>query len=95
MQDLQLSMSESRIAGKGRDVVGSFTMDGCRRPDGLVEILKQYRGAHSVLYVGNYDGEGTLYGTWDISGYRGQWSIRILHPQGDQDQEIVDILPPL
>ncbi|MEZ6149344.1 MAG: hypothetical protein R3C09_04410 [Pirellulaceae bacterium] len=48
------------------------------RSDGTVEFVKQYTGRHTVLYVGQYDGEGTFYGTWDIDGYRGQWSIKVI-----------------
>lgn len=81
MHQLQIDFRQSQIAGSGTDMIAPFTLAGKLRPDGAVEIVKQYSGRHSVLYVGQYDGEGTFYGTWDIEGYRGQWSIRVLRPE--------------
>jgi hypothetical protein len=39
--------------------------------------VKQYIGQHSVDYVGTYDGEGLLYGEWQIRGMKDRWLIRI------------------
>ncbi len=93
MHNLQLDIAPEDMSGAGLDMVGRFTLHGRCRPDGHVEFLKQYEGAHAVLYVGTYDGEGTFFGTWDISGYRGDWSIKILGPTTDKSDEIQEILP--
>ncbi len=75
MDELKLDFVGPTIVGEGHDIIAQFTMTGKIRADGSVEILKQYRNRHSVLYVGHYDGEGTMCGKWDISGYQGHWSI--------------------
>ena len=94
MHQLRIRFQHSQIEGSGIDLIAPFTLTGKMRPDGAVEIVKQYTARHTVLYVGQYDGEGTLYGTWDIDGHQGQWSIKLLRPEGQtaiQDQEIDDV----
>ncbi len=80
MEQLKISMHGKRFSGFGTDIVSDFELQGRFRTDGYVEILKQYRDRHVVVYVGQYDGEGILSGEWDISGYRGKWSIRLMRP---------------
>lgn len=77
MNNLRLSFADGRIEGLGDDMIGSFTLSGRLRPDGVVTILKQYIGQHSVDYVGSYDGEGVLSGQWHIGDLHGNWLIRI------------------
>jgi|694.fasta_scaffold01452_25 hypothetical protein len=91
MSDLLLDFRGPILSGQGRDVVAAFTLTGKIRPDGSVEILKQYQRRHSVLYVGTYDGEGSMCGRWDIGGYQGQWSIRLLKSSTSSLDEIQDI----
>lgn len=92
MNELVLNFRGPSIIGHGRDVIAPFSMAGKVRPDGSVEILKQYRDRHSVLYVGTYDGEGLLNGRWDIGGYQGEWSIKLLKPtQASSDDDIQEI----
>lgn len=93
MQDLSLQISKNHIWGSGKDIVSPFTFEGRVREDGAVELIKQYQDRHSVVYVGQYDGEGTLAGTWDIHGYRGQWSIKFLGPAQDRGDAIEEIQP--
>jgi len=78
MRDLQLKFSASTILGSGHDMIAPFRLSGRMRADGAVEIVKQYVDRHTVLYVGRYDGEGTFHGTWDINGYQGLWSIKVV-----------------
>ena len=88
MHQLQIAFQGSHIEGSGVDLIAPFTLTGNLRSDGAVEIVKQYSGRHTVLYVGQYDGEGTLYGDWDIDGYRGLWSIKLLQlDPTDSDRE--------
>ena len=88
MEQLVLQIVQGRIEGSGRDIIAPFAFRGELRDDGSVRMIKQYHRRHAVLYVGNYDGEGTLYGTWDIGGYQGSWLIRFeQHLDGDQQIE--------
>lgn len=94
MHQLVIYFQQSQIQGSGIDLIAPFTLSGAVRPDGAVEIVKLYAARHSVLYVGQYDGEGTFYGTWDIDGHQGQWSIKIIRSEGQseiQDQKIDDV----
>jgi len=91
MSDLVLDIQGPSIAGQGRDSIAAFTLSGSLRPDGSVELLKQYRHRHSVLYVGNYDGEGTFNGRWDIGGHQGEWAIRLLKSSSANDHDIQEI----
>ncbi len=92
MSELVLDFRGPTILGQGRDIIAPFTLMGKVREDGGVEILKQYSNRHCVLYVGNYDGEGTMNGRWDISGFQGEWSIRLLKSESSaDDDDIQDI----
>lgn len=92
MRGLTLEFCGPTIIGKGADIIASFTISGKLRPDGSVEILKKYDRRHSVLYVGTYDGEGSMNGKWDIAGVQGKWSIRLNRSSVDQaDLSIQDI----
>lgn len=75
MEDLVISVDDGFISGRGRDIVGEFTLAG-RLEQGQVAILKQYIQQHSVEYVGTYDGEGTMSGMWRIWAFSGKWLIR-------------------
>ncbi len=91
MSELKLDFRGPTIFGQGRDIIAPFTLAGKVRSDGSVELMKQYHGRHSVLYVGHYDGEGTLRGRWDISGYQGEWSIKLLRSSSADSDSILDI----
>ena len=93
MNDLVLSIHGTAISGSGSDIIAPFQFNGRLRDDGSVELIKKYDRKHSVLYVGQYDGEGTLSGDWDISGYRGEWSIKFVEPVGGDAFEIQEIVP--
>jgi len=91
MEELLIEFTESRVVGSGVDLIAPFTLSGKLRPDGAVEFVKQYIGRHAVLYVGHYDGEGTFHGTWDIDGFRGQWSIKVIGPTAGDPPEIEEV----
>ena len=91
MKNLQLSIEGDQLLGKGEDIIAPFSLQGRFRTDGHVEIIKQYENRHHVIYVGRYDGEGTLSGEWDISGYRGLWSIRFNSSPMDGPNDIREI----
>lgn len=93
MENLELVFHGARIEGSGVDIIAPFELSGTLRTDGTVEILKKYEYRHSVVYVGRYDGEGTLYGTWAIGGQRGEWSIHLERSRAQSEMEIREILP--
>jgi hypothetical protein len=66
MDNLVLRFSAGRVEGEGRDVIGAFTFSGEYDERGTIRLVKQYLNAHQVLYVGEYDGEGTIHGRWSI-----------------------------
>ncbi|NND96805.1 MAG: hypothetical protein HKN47_05685 [Pirellulaceae bacterium] len=74
MEPLSLDFRDGAISGSGRDVVGPFTMTGMIR-EGSVAIDKQYVGQHSARYLGQFDGEGSMQGTWHIGTMTGPWMI--------------------
>ncbi len=78
MEDLVIEFSSGRLRGSGRDIVGEFEMYGTMENGGRVRIVKQYKGRHQVVYIGTYDGEGTMFGTWLIEMFSGSWSIKLL-----------------
>lgn len=78
MNDLLIEFSSGLLRGSGRDIVGDFQLYGTMEPDGRVKIVKKYTGRHQVVYVGNYDGEGTMFGNWLLEHSTGAWSIKLL-----------------
>jgi hypothetical protein len=91
MNDLRVEFLGQILRGEGRDVIAPFTLSGKLRSDGVVELIKQYKDRHHVLYVGTYDGEGTFHGRWDIGGYQGEWTIRLIGSPDQHDSEIQDV----
>ena len=93
MTELRLRFDEGGISGVGTDVIGPFTFSGCTDA-GAVTLRKLYTGRHEVYYEGEFDGEGTLFGTWHIGGDRGPWMIRLLMPRaGHALSEVKEMLP--
>jgi hypothetical protein len=93
MGDLSIDFLGGRIRGRGRDIIGDFSMSGTMESDGCVRIVKQYTEQHHVVYIGNYDGEGTLFGTWLIDLVAGAWSIKLLKDRSGQVVEFEEVLP--
>ena len=76
MHDLVIDFHDDQIRGSGWDSVGSFTLQGEILTDAQVRIVKQYRNRHQVLYLGQHDGEGTIYGDWALLGDFGTFAMR-------------------
>lgn len=66
MHDVVLWFDNGALRGEGVDCVGRFTFDGTHDANGSVVMVKQYLGKHQVLYRGEFDGEGTIFGRWSI-----------------------------
>jgi hypothetical protein len=84
MENLVLEFQDGEIRGQGDDIVGPFTFQGHLAPNGRVLLNKYYRYQHRVLYEGQYDGEGTIFGQWSIGPwYRGDFMLRLNHVEED------------
>lgn len=88
MTPFTLHFGGGRVTGKGKDMVGRFTFAGTYdEVTGAIRMVKQYLGAHQVLYVGRPDGEGSIQGTWSIPPFdSGPFVIRpaLARPTGDE-----------
>ena len=83
MNPLVLKFDNGVVTGSGADIVGPFTMSGFIK-DGGVAIKKHYVGQHDTDYIGQFDGEGSLQGTWHIDDSRGRWMIHLRGPQSER-----------
>lgn len=92
MEPLTLTFDGTRLSGEGLDVVGPFHFSGTI-DQGRVVLTKQYLGRHKVTYLGNYDGEGTLSGDWQIGFDRGQWLIRIVGQAAEHRRLTAEQIP--
>jgi hypothetical protein len=93
MHNLCVEFVSGQMRGTGTDIVGNFTLHGSLESGGRVQIVKQYIGRHHVIYLGQYDGEGTFFGTWVIDAGHGNWSIKILCSRSNSATEIQEIQP--
>ena len=62
--------------GSGYDIIGLFTFAGTISEQGYVVMVKRYVGQHTVDYIGQYDGEGLLWGEWHIGPLKDRWMIK-------------------
>lgn len=70
MSAFSLRFEGGTISGEGKDIVGPFVFHGlCEASTGKVSLVKQYLGRHRVHYQGEPDGEGCIFGTWNIEGH--------------------------
>src|SRR5215469_12817831 len=95
MRDLVLRFINGTLVGSGVDCVGRFTFDGTCDSRGAVVMVKHYLGKHKVLYKGQFDGEGTIFGRWSIWPFdSGEFMLTLV---GDgtacEEQEIKEIVP--
>lgn len=93
MHDLRITFQGSQLHGQGSDCIGDFTMKGEVMDDAEVRIVKTYDQAHSVVYRGRHDGEGTISGVWALSGDNGTWAIRMQSGFRKSNAPITEILP--
>lgn len=91
MTHFTLRFHDGVIEGEGRDVIERFIFQGTYDAQGNVRMIKQYTGkrSHQVLYVGTYDGEGTIFGQWSIGEFgSGPFAIAPVPPTVDPDAPI-------
>jgi hypothetical protein len=88
MHDLTLRFDDGVVSGEGRDIIGPFFFQGTMLAGGKVHLLKKYLGRHEVVYEGDYDGEGTIFGTWSIAPHwRGPFLLTL--DRSDLQQESI------
>ncbi len=83
---LRLRLENGRMHGSGTDEeIGAFQIDGRYQPEGNeVEFTKAYPGKHTILYLGYYEEEYGIWGTWQISRHTSPggsfhiWNPRLL-----------------
>jgi hypothetical protein len=92
MHDLVLKFAEGVISGKGNDCIGSFRFEGTCDSQGVVVMMKQYLGKHRVLYQGQYDGEGTIFGRWSIGPFDSGEFLLSLVPDRAASAEVAELI---
>jgi hypothetical protein len=93
MNDFTLNFKDGEITGQGYDIVGIFAIHGSYQA-ASIEFTKKYLGAHYVVYTGNYDGEGSINGTWEIPGFdRGPFSLSPSPRKADPNEPVQEIGP--
>lgn len=86
IHNIHLTFRGETVSGSGYDVVGRFTMMGTVA-DGRVEVIKQYVGAHTVIYYGNINSAGCIVGRWKIYPYDGGGFLWV--PPGIDSEAVV------
>ncbi|HTQ38365.1 MAG TPA: hypothetical protein VMJ32_05025 [Pirellulales bacterium] len=65
--NLQLSFSEGKLSGEGKDQVGRYTVDGGYDLEtGQCQWTKQYIGRHCIAYKGTNEGHG-IWGVYELN----------------------------
>lgn len=75
-QNMTIS-GDGQIHGSGSDAVGSFTLKGNITNGNQVHFDKAYTGAHTIVYKGTLEDDGTIKGQWDLTGMTGGFEIRM------------------
>jgi hypothetical protein len=93
MRNLVLRFSADWIEGEGTDIIGPFTFQGQFQGDASVTLVKQYLGRHQVLYQGQYDGEGTIFGQWSIGAFwRGPFVLQREHQTLAAEESLAEVM---
>ncbi|MFT3880217.1 MAG: hypothetical protein QM703_11220 [Gemmatales bacterium] len=91
MEDFTLKFNDGVVSGGGKDIIGLFVIKG-EYEAGKLSFVKQYIGKHKVIYSGQYDGEGSIHGTWVIPGdLTGPFSLSPSPYQAKPDDPIQEI----
>jgi hypothetical protein len=94
MHDVVLQFAEGIISGEGNDCIGPFRFQGTCDSQGAVVMIKQYLGKHQVLYQGQYDGEGTMFGRWSIGPFDSGEFLLSLVADRAASAEVAEIFRP-
>ena len=95
-QTIDAEFNEGRLVGTGTDRVGDFTLEGTYGEEGI-RFIKRYCSPHAkhvVMYAGEYDGEGTYSGVYDLGVeiMNGTWLLKVERSatQVDETQNLPD-----
>jgi hypothetical protein len=96
MRDFVLNFQGGDIRGHGTDIVGPFTFQGTYDLEtGHVQLTKQYIDQHQVHYVGQGDGEGSIFGTWSMTvfglSYEGPFVLQPVPNQATASMAIEEL----
>jgi hypothetical protein len=93
MESFELHFRDGEVHGHGRDVIGRFTFHGdYDTKSGRIQLVKQYLGAHQVVYHGQPDGEGCILGQWNIgSNWKGPFLLNPELPRPTGAEPIFEI----
>lgn len=88
-QHQRMEFADGIVRGDGADGIGTFKIEGEYRTVSTREVrigwIKTYTNAHSVLYMGVFDGE-RIRGNWDLSfGFGDQFEFAP-SPHGASDR---------
>ncbi|MGH7139697.1 MAG: hypothetical protein ACREHD_28490 [Pirellulales bacterium] len=93
MRNLTLEFAGGIVRWQGVDCIGRFTFEGTCDAQGVVAMVKQYLGRHQVLYQGQFDGEGTIFGRWSIRPFdSGEFVLTVVRDR-QASEEIEEIVP--
>jgi hypothetical protein len=71
-QQQRMEFADGIVRGEGADRIGTFVIEGEYRAGGANEVrigwIKTYTNAHSVLYLGVFDG-ARIRGRWEIGHF--------------------------
>jgi hypothetical protein len=94
MHDVVLAIHEGLVSGQGIDCVGRFSFRGTWDSQGVVSLVKQYVRKHQVLYQGQYDGEGSIFGRWSIAPFDSGEFLLSLVPDRAACGELAEFVEP-
>ncbi len=79
-----------KVKGKGRDEIGVFSIRGKVGEDGAVDFKKEYKGRHTVAYMGRMQGKDIIEGEWEVSGATGSFKIEVRINQGGVFKNLIN-----
>ena len=75
-QNMTIS-GDGQIHGAGSDSIGSFQLKGNITNGNQVHFDKAYTGAHTIVYKGTLESDGSIKGKWDLTGMTGDFEIQM------------------
>jgi hypothetical protein len=90
LTEIQLFFYETDFSGSGIDLRQVFILYGTWLEAGRVAIRKENHGPFpDDNLIGDYDGEGTMWGTWTSAEGSGNWLMRLRGECKSKDAEAV------
>lgn len=77
LKNFKAKVKEGTVKGKGRDEIGEFKIKGKVHHNGGVDFKKEYKGRHTVVYMGTLTENRLIEGEWEVSGARGNFKLEV------------------